>query len=79
MDLAHLDLGSPQFMQEAHQFVQSRYPMSEQDMLDYQTGYDAFCKSVERGRVILVEHTLLPSEFGLPKRHKSSVEIGKRK
>jgi hypothetical protein len=75
MELAHLDLDSPQFVEETHRFVCERYPMSEQDMIDYHTGYVAFCESVKRARVLLVAHTLVPAMFGLPQRHKSSVSL----
>lgn len=77
MELAHLELNSAEFIREAHSFVKARYPMSDEDMEDYRTGYAAFLTSVQRGRVILVAHTLLPAAFGLPKRHKSSVNLGK--
>ena len=73
MEVTHRELGTEEFVVDAYEYVRTKYPMSEQDMIDYRTGTLAFLECVKRGRVLMVSHLLKPQSFGLPIRHKSSV------
>ena len=73
MEVLQAELMSDEFLRQAYEMVKEKYPITAEDLREYEEGTAAFCRSVEAGRLLLVKHQLQPQDFNLPLRHKSSV------